>query len=412
MSWARSSSDKASPSRPEFARDSASSMAEAPSPSGPSASNGKENQLSRSSSSGLFSKYKGKYKTYLAERRANSKSKASQELDSVAEAAIASNGNPFGNGRPSSKEAAAAAQAADNAALDKDMDAFFEEVSQIKAMLEDLKSRQHKIEAERDRCRTACHMSDVQASREVIQEGIEKATLECKKVKTRLANIEDVNAEIVESIEGTELEDSAKVKMRLTLTVGLNEKFMRQMSAWQAIRVAWQEEDREDTRRQLQVVTGQEFDDEEVDDLLFSGQSDQIYQKAVEGGLRGQSVKEMLGQIEQRNDQMRKLEASMLDLQQIFMDMSVLVEEQAHQLDNIEQWVMNTQHSVRKGIESLLIAKEIRKKSAQKKALTFVTGAGITAAGAGIAATGAGAPIGVPIALAGAGVMGVSGLMN
>ena len=88
-----------------------------------------------------------------------------------------------------------------------------------------------------------------------------------------------------------------------------------------------------------QVVTGQEFDDEEVDDLLFSGQSDQIYQKAVEGGLRGQSVKEMLGQIEQRNDQMRKLEASMLDLQQIFMDMSVLVEEQAHQLDNIEQWV-------------------------------------------------------------------------
>ena len=86
-------------------------------------------------------------------------------------------------------------------------------------------------------------------------------------------------------------------------------------------------------------MTGQEFDDEEVDDLLFSGQSDQIYQKAVEGGLRGQSVKEMLGQIEQRNDQMRKLEASMLDLQQIFMDMSVLVEEQAHQLDNIEQWV-------------------------------------------------------------------------
>ncbi len=89
----------------------------------------------------------------------------------------------------------------------------------------------------------------------------------------------------------------------------------------------------------LQVVTGQQFDDEEVDELIFAGQSDQIYQKAVEGGLRGQSVKEMLGQIEQRNDQMRKLEASMLDLQQIFMDMSVLVEEQAHQLDNIEQWV-------------------------------------------------------------------------
>ena len=71
----------------------------------------------------------------------------------------------------------------------------------LQAMLEDLKSRQHKIEAERDRCRTACHMSDVAASREVIQDGIEKATLECKKVKNRLHQIEDVNAEIVESIK-------------------------------------------------------------------------------------------------------------------------------------------------------------------------------------------------------------------
>ena len=63
-----------------------------------------------------------------------------------------------------------------------------------------------------------------------------------------------IHSEImVVETQGTDLEDSAKVKMRFTLTVGLNEKFMRQMSAWQAIRVAWQEEDRDDTRRQLQV---------------------------------------------------------------------------------------------------------------------------------------------------------------
>lgn len=110
-------------------------MAESPSPSGPSASDGKENQMSRSSSSGLFSKYKGKYKTYLAERRANSKSKASQDLDSVAEAAIASDSRQPDSRKQSPKEAAAAAQAADNAALDKDMDAFFEEVSQIKVTM-------------------------------------------------------------------------------------------------------------------------------------------------------------------------------------------------------------------------------------------------------------------------------------
>ena len=123
---------QASSSRPEFARDSASSFAENPSPSEPSTTEGKENQLGKSGSagSGLFSKYKGKYKTYLAERRANSKSRASQDLDSVAESAISANNN--NSRRSSAKETPAAAQAADNAALDKDMEAFFAEVSQIK----------------------------------------------------------------------------------------------------------------------------------------------------------------------------------------------------------------------------------------------------------------------------------------
>ena len=50
-------------------------------------------------------------------------------------------------------------------------------------------------------------------------------------------------------------------------------------------------------------------------------------------------VKAMLGQIEQRHSEMRELEIAMLDLYQVFLDMSVVVAEQGETLDRIESWV-------------------------------------------------------------------------
>lgn len=50
-------------------------------------------------------------------------------------------------------------------------------------------------------------------------------------------------------------------------------------------------------------------------------------------------VKAMLTQIEQRHSEMQELEKSMLDLYQVFLDMSVVVAEQGEMLDRIEGWV-------------------------------------------------------------------------
>ena len=47
----------------------------------------------------------------------------------------------------------------------------------------------------------------------------------------------------------------------------------------------------------------------------------------------------MLTQIEQRHTEMQELEKSMLDLYQVFLDMSVVVAEQGDMLDRIEGWV-------------------------------------------------------------------------
>ena len=70
--------------------------------------------------------------------------------------------------------------------------------------------------------------------------------------------------------------------------------------------------------------------------------------------------------------------------------------------------VLNTKDQMSAGLAQLIEAKAHRRRAAQKKAITFVSGVGLIGAGAGISATGAGAVIGIPMAIVGAGIAGAA----
>ena len=72
--------------------------------------------------------------------------------------------------------------------------------------------------------------------------------------------------------------------------------------------------------------------------LLHAGQAETIFQRAILEQGRGR-VLDTLAEIQERNRAVKDLEASLLELHQIFLDMAVLVEAQGEMLDNIEQQV-------------------------------------------------------------------------
>jgi syntaxin 1B/2/3 len=55
-------------------------------------------------------------------------------------------------------------------------------------------------------------------------------------------------------------------------------------------------------------------------------------------------VLDTLAEIQERNRAVKDLEASLLELHQVFLDMAVLVEAQGEMLDNIEKQVGVQQH--------------------------------------------------------------------
>ena len=77
---------------------------------------------------------------------------------------------------------------------------------------------------------------------------------------------------------------------------------------------------------------------------------------------RGQ-ILDTVAEIQERHDAVRELERKLMELHQIFLDMSVLVEAQGEMLDNIEAQVGKSVEYVQKGNVALVSARAYQKSS-------------------------------------------------
>ncbi|CAN7107911.1 unnamed protein product [Brassica rapa subsp. narinosa] len=101
-----------------------------------------------------------------------------------------------------------------------------------------------------------------------------------------------------------------------------------------------------------------------VDRLIETGDSEQIFQKAIMEQGRGQ-IMDTLAEIQERHDAVRDLEKKLLDLQQVFLDMAVLVDAQGEMLDNIENMVSSAVDHVQSGNNQL--SKALKKQKSSRK---------------------------------------------
>jgi len=134
------------------------------------------------------------------------------------------------------------------------------------------------------------------------------------------------------------------------------------MSDFQTLRQMIQEEYREVVERRVFTVTGTKADEETIDRLIETGDSEQIFQKAIQEQGRGR-IMDTLAEIQERHDAVRDIEKKLLDLHQIFLDMAVLVESQGDMLDNIETQVSNAVDHVQSGTVALQKAKTLQRNS-------------------------------------------------
>jgi syntaxin 1B/2/3 len=241
------------------------------------------------------------------------------------------------------------------AAAGANLDRFFEDVESIKDELRDLERIQKSLHDANERGKSLHDASAVRALRARMDADVSSAIKKAKVVKLRLESLDRANA-ANRSVPGCG-PGSSTDRTRTSVVGGLRKKLRDSMEAFSSVRARIASEYRDTVARRYYTVTGSQPDEATLDALAESGEGERFLQRAIAEQGRGE-VMGVVAEIQERHGAMADLERSLLELQQVFNDMAVLVAAQGEQLDDIEGNVGRARSFVDRGREQLQVARK------------------------------------------------------
>ncbi|ETE67203.1 Syntaxin-1B, partial [Ophiophagus hannah] len=241
--------------------------------------------------------------------------------------------------------------------VDRDhfMDEFFEQVEEIRGCIEKLSE-------------------DVELELEDLTADIKKTA---NKVRSKLKAIE-------QGIEQEEVQNrsSADLRIRKTQHSTLSRKFVEVMTEYNTTQSKYRDRCKDRIQRQLEI-TGRTTTNEELEDMLESGKlaifTDDVCIWAPNWlscslGIKmdSQMTKQALNEIETRHNEIIKLETSIRELHDMFVDMAMLVESQGEMIDRIEYNVEHSVDYVERAVSDTKKAVKYQSKARRKKIMIII----------------------------------------
>lgn len=236
-----------------------------------------------------------------------------------------------------------------------DMTQFFNEVGVIKSEVDNIKQLLERVKAVNAESRTVHMTQAMKALQSRMDADIALVTQFAKSIKLKLEVLDKANA-ANRRVRGCE-EGSPTDRTRTSITSTLRKKLKDLMGEFQVLRQKMMEEYKETVERRYYTLTGEHADDETIENIIETGNSETFLQKAIQEQGRGQ-VLDTIKEIQERHDAVKEIERNLIELNQIFMDMATLVEAQGEQLNDIEQHVNKATSFVERGTRQLKIAKD------------------------------------------------------
>ncbi|KAJ4814006.1 Syntaxin [Rhynchospora pubera] len=240
------------------------------------------------------------------------------------------------------------------------LEGFFKQAQEIEKQIEKLTKLLKKLQSSNEESKAVTKASAMKAIKQRMEKDIDEVS---KIARLAKAKVEELDKDNLANRQKPGCGKGSGVdRSRTATTIALKKKLKERMDDFQALRETIQQEYREVVERRVFTVTGNRADEETIDRLIETGKSEQIFKDAIQEQGRGQ-VMDTLAEIQERHDTVRELERKLLELQQIFMDMAVLVEAQGDMLDNIESHVSSAIDHVQSGTVALQKAKKLQKNS-------------------------------------------------
>lgn len=240
------------------------------------------------------------------------------------------------------------------------LDKFFDDVENVKKDMADVEKLYKRLQESNEESKTVHNAKTMKELRARMDGDVSQVLKRVKLIKGKLEALEKSNA-TNRRVPGCGPGSSAD-RTRTSVVSGLGKKLKTMMDDFQGLRARMNEEYKETVGRRYFTVTGQKADDELIENLISSGESESFMQKAIQEQGRGQ-IMDAISEIQERHDAVKEIEKNLIELHQIFLDMAALVEAQGQQLNDIESHVAHASSFVRRGTEQLQDAREIQKES-------------------------------------------------
>ncbi|KAK8569628.1 hypothetical protein V6N13_046677 [Hibiscus sabdariffa] len=240
------------------------------------------------------------------------------------------------------------------------LDEFFEDVDNVKDDMRVVEQVYKRLQQSNEDTKAAHSAKAVKDLRARMDSDVEQVLKRVKVIKGKLEALEKSNA-AHQKLPGCGPGSSA-YRTRTSVVSGLGNKLKAMMDGFQGLRAKMTAEYKETVERRYFTVTGQKADEEMIEKLIESGESETLLQQAIQEQGRGQ-ILDTISEIQERHDAMQEIEKGLIELHQLFLDMAILVETQGHQLNDIESHIARASSFVMRGAEQLEVANEYQKSS-------------------------------------------------
>jgi len=241
---------------------------------------------------------------------------------------------------------------------DEFMKEYFEEVNSIQEGMATIRRNLLSIEEKYGQSLVTMDMEQGAKSSEELERLIDSTNLTAQDIRNKLKQLDE------SSKKNKGKGGPAQAKIRSNMQGALTKKFLDLMQEYQELQTKYKNKFRERVATQYKMVKP-DATGEEIDEAIESGDT-QIFAKAILDTERKNQAKSALAYIESKSNDIKRLEQSIQELHNLFLDMAIMVEAQGELIDQIEYNVTQSVDNTRVAVENLRGANKYQKKSRKK----------------------------------------------
>jgi len=241
---------------------------------------------------------------------------------------------------------------------------FFKEVEQLKSSMEDISENISTIKSRYGDLLTATSTEQGKELREQIGDIRDQTNAVAQEMRVKLKSIKVEN----DKLEKEQRNNPALIKIRTNMHGSLVRKFLDLMQDYQQALSKFDQKIREKAYRQVQLVSPK-ADPADIDEMLEQDAeaAESIFTVKIMEDRKHKNAQQTLSYLQEKQSDLYKLEKSIVELNQLFQDMAILVETQGDLIDQIEYSVLQSEAYTEDAVANLATTEKIVNNTRRKK---------------------------------------------